>query len=164
VPEAIVLRNGQALRLAPGRPEVIAEVPSGRLAVDGKSLVSPQGPLMRARRRLGHNGTVMASLMLGPDDALLAPPALSLSGVAEGEEGPLAGQVAAAVAADFAKLTRRMRRDDRAIEDATRQVIAKTLRDAVGRRPVIGVHILRSPRLDSLAAARPDYDEREVVA
>ena len=39
VPQAVVLENGHMVRLAPGRAEIIDEVPSGRLYLDGRVLV-----------------------------------------------------------------------------------------------------------------------------
>ena len=39
VPQAMVPENGQMFRLAPGRPELIDEVPSGRIHMDGRVLV-----------------------------------------------------------------------------------------------------------------------------
>ena len=39
VPEAVVIQNGQMLRLAPGKAEIIDEVRSGRIHLDGRVLV-----------------------------------------------------------------------------------------------------------------------------
>src|SRR5262249_47757757 len=42
VPQAIIAVNGQMVRLAPGRAEIIDETPAGRLHLDGKLLISEQ--------------------------------------------------------------------------------------------------------------------------
>ncbi len=50
VPQVLVCRNGDLVRLAPDGPEIIDEVPSGRLYKDGSLLVSAES---KTRRRRG---------------------------------------------------------------------------------------------------------------
>src|SRR4029078_2335350 len=45
-------RNGDLVRLAPGRPEVIDEVPSGRLYKDGALLIQVEARTADDRKRL----------------------------------------------------------------------------------------------------------------
>ncbi len=64
VPQAIVLQNGQMLRLAPGRAEIVDETPSGRLHLDGKVLVEEGKGHARARGMLGYAGLVAVTIPL----------------------------------------------------------------------------------------------------
>ncbi|MBT6427372.1 MAG: ribonuclease J, partial [Rhodospirillaceae bacterium] len=57
VPEAMVIENGQALRLTPGAVEVVAEVQSGRCFVDGDVVVPANDDGVRARRKLMFSGS-----------------------------------------------------------------------------------------------------------
>ena len=43
VPQVLICRNGDLVRLAPGGAEIIDEVPSGRLYKDGSLLVERRG-------------------------------------------------------------------------------------------------------------------------
>jgi ribonuclease J len=52
VPEALAPRNGDLIRLAPGSPAVVDEVPAGRLYVDGSTLIESEDEALRERRRL----------------------------------------------------------------------------------------------------------------
>ena len=61
VPQALVAENGDVIRLAPGPAEIVAEVPSGRLGLDGKAwsgwrrraAAAPPDELQRPHHGLG---------------------------------------------------------------------------------------------------------------
>jgi ribonuclease J len=62
IPETVVQKNGDLVRLAPGRPGKIAEVRAGRLVLDGDIIAPADGEAMAMRRRLAFNGLVMVAL------------------------------------------------------------------------------------------------------
>ena len=64
VPEAVVIGNGQMLRLAPGRAEIIDETPSGRIYLDGRVLVDESHDHMRERRAMSFAGVISVTLAL----------------------------------------------------------------------------------------------------
>ena len=64
VPQALVPPNGQLFRLAPGRAELIDEVPSGRIHLDGRVLVAEGEGLAKGRRALGFAGLIAITLVL----------------------------------------------------------------------------------------------------
>src|SRR5499427_3709558 len=57
-------RNGDLLRLAPGEPAIIDEVPAGRLYKDGSLLVEAEARTVADRRRLGFVGIVSVALVI----------------------------------------------------------------------------------------------------
>jgi ribonuclease J len=77
VPETFVAPNGTVLRLAPGPAEVVDEVFSGRLALDGNRLISMGGSVLRERRVMMHNGTAVATLVVDRNGTLQADPQIS---------------------------------------------------------------------------------------
>ena len=62
IPHTIVQQNGDIVRLAPGTPETIAKVRSGRLVLDGDLIVPADGETMAARRRIMRDGVVVVAL------------------------------------------------------------------------------------------------------
>lgn len=62
IPNTIVQKNGDLVRLAPGRPGKFGEVHSGRLVLDGDIIIPADGDAIVARRRLAHNGVVMVAV------------------------------------------------------------------------------------------------------
>ena len=67
VADARIVANGAALRLAPGTPEIVGQVPVGRLGLDGKRLVALDDGLMTQRRRMNFSGLAFVSLGLDED-------------------------------------------------------------------------------------------------
>ena len=59
---AIDQKNGDLVRLAPGRPGKFGEVHSGRLLLDGDVIIPANGEAVVMRRRLAYNGVVMVAV------------------------------------------------------------------------------------------------------
>jgi len=62
IPENIVQKNGDIVRLAPGRPGKLAEVRNGRLVLDGDIIVPADGEAITMRRRLARDGLLVVVL------------------------------------------------------------------------------------------------------
>ena len=77
VPQAMVPENGQMLRLAPGRAEIIDEMPSGRIFLDGRIRVPGGEGLARGRRAMAFAGFIAITLVLDQRGRLAADAAFS---------------------------------------------------------------------------------------
>jgi ribonuclease J len=62
IPQTVVQRNGDLVRLAPGRPGKVSEVRAGRLVLDGDIIVPADGEAIVMRRRIAYNGVVMVAV------------------------------------------------------------------------------------------------------
>ena len=58
----IMQKNGDLVRIAPGRPGKFGEVRAGRLVLDGDIIAPADGEAMAMRRRIAHNGVVMVAV------------------------------------------------------------------------------------------------------
>ncbi|MEM6826931.1 MAG: ribonuclease J [Pseudomonadota bacterium] len=65
IPNNILQKNGEIVKLAPGTPGVIAPVVSGRLVLDGDIIAPGDGEAVNSRRRLAHEGLVVVVLARG---------------------------------------------------------------------------------------------------
>ncbi len=163
VPYAMTIRNGDMLRLAPGEPKRIAQVPVGRLAVADGSLVPVQGPLMQTRRRLMHNGTALVSVALDADGMLAAPPRVVLLGVAEDADGARARAAEAAVDTAVGRLPRRAAAADETVRETARLAVRRSLAQFSSRRPLIEVQLLRVGRGRAPAAQPAALEDKDAV-
>jgi len=68
VPRQVVQKNGDIVRLAPGKPGKIAETRTGRLVLDGDIIVSADGEAITMRRRMARDGVVL--VVLGPQGSI----------------------------------------------------------------------------------------------
>lgn len=64
IPQSVFQRNGQIVRLAPGKPKVIDHVRSGRLVLDGDVILSADGETLNQRRKLSVNGHISVAVAL----------------------------------------------------------------------------------------------------
>ncbi len=55
-------KNGDIVRLAPGRPETLAQIHTGRLVLDGDIIVPADGDAVTMRRRLSRDGLLIVVL------------------------------------------------------------------------------------------------------
>lgn len=62
IPAAVFQRNGDLVRLAPGKPGKIDEVRTGRLVLDGDMIVPANGDAVVMRRRLSQAGVVTVAV------------------------------------------------------------------------------------------------------
>jgi len=146
VPEAVAPNNGDLIRLAPGPAEVIDEVPSGRLFVDGMTLLQPEDEALRDRKRLAAEGAVNIALAVSEKGGIVAGPNVSVRGLgAEDEEDmELALEELERVAsAAFSKLNRGERDDDDLVEATIMRAVRKAAEKVWRKRPLVDVSVLR---------------------
>lgn len=142
VPEAVEMRNGAVLRLAPGPAEIVDHVPVGRLALDGSTLISVDADPLRERRRLMREGAIFLTLVVDRGGALMTDPRWRAEGVhmdTNGEEADLEKAVASAVTA----LPAGQRQDDETVREVARLVVRRHFRRAHDKRPTVVVELVR---------------------
>ncbi len=142
VPQAILTRNGEVVKLAPGPATVLGEVPTGRLVADGKQLLPATGEAIRSRHRMTFNGAALATLVLDGDGRLRVPPQVTVQGLAEDDEA-MTAELQQRVAEAVNELSARERRDDAAVREAARLAVRRSLRASNGKKPVTEVHVVR---------------------
>ena len=147
VPQAIEVRNGDVLRLAPAPAEVIDEVPTGRLVLENDGLIAAGDDLFRTRRRLMAHGTVLVGLVLDGYGTLLAAPQLSTFGAVDLEREPrLKETVQTAIEDAVEELDDNAALDDEQIRTAVRVAVRRAFKLVREKRPIIEIQITRLDR------------------
>jgi ribonuclease J len=144
VPEVLVCRNGDLVRLAPGPAEIIGEVPSGRLYKDGALLLEAETRTVAARRRLAFAGIVTVALALSEKGALVADPEIELIGIPETDAGgrPMDEIARDAVEEAFEALPKPRRRDPDEVAEAVRRAVRAAIAERWNKKPICHVHVL----------------------
>jgi ribonuclease J len=152
VEHAMLIENGDVLRLAPDAPAVVDEVPVGRMVPETESLVGAGDDLYRTRRRLMNHGTVLVGVVLDDQGSVLAPPQLTPLGAFELESfAERRLDVREAVTDAIEDLSDEAVRDDDRIRDVVRNALRQALDLPRHRRPIVEVQITRL-NADMLAA------------
>ena len=144
VPNTVVATNGRMVRLAPGNPKIIDAVETGRLALDGERVISIDSPVLRERRRVLYQGSVVASLVLDGAGELLADPQLTLTGLADDANvEELTDGILDAIEDAIDRLPKAQLRSDGAVEEAARLAVRRTVQGLVGKKPTTDIHLTR---------------------
>jgi ribonuclease J len=131
VPQAVVALNGQMVRLAPGRAEIIDETPSGRLHLDGRILTHEDEGFARARRSLSYAGFIGVTLVLDRKGRLAADPMLHMEGIPDAVLEPVRAAVARVAG------SKRGRGED--FEEQVRIAARRAANEIWGKKPVVRV-------------------------
>jgi ribonuclease J len=144
VPKVLVCKNGDQVRLAPGEPAIVEQVPSGRLYKDGKILEDQNARAVVARRRLAFAGSAFVALALTEQGELADDPQIDLVGIPErNAAGELMDELIYDVAvATFENLPRAKRRDSDAVGEAVRRAVRSAIAEQWGKKTICVVHVL----------------------
>jgi ribonuclease J len=144
VPNVVVCRNGDLVRIAPGPPGIVDEIPSGRLYKDGSILISAEAKTIAGRRRLSFSGVISVALAVTDKGVLAADPEVDLTGIpdkdADGES--LAEAAYDAVMSTFESLPKPRRRDPDSVAEAVRRAVRSAIAQRWRKKPVCHVHVL----------------------
>jgi ribonuclease J len=142
--DVLVCRNGDLIKLAPGVPDIIDELPSGRLYKDGKLLISAEGRTLSERRKLSFSGIVSVALAVTEKGALVADPEVDLAGIPEtGANGESLAEIAYdAVMKTFESLPRPQRSDPDSVAEAVRRGVRAALAVPWGKKPMCHVQVV----------------------
>jgi len=144
VPQVLLCRNGDLVRLAPDTAEIIDELPSGRLYKDGSLLIEADARTVAARRRLGFSGVVSVAIAVNDKGALAAYPEVEVIGLPETDAaGTPLGEIARrAVDETFETLPKPRRRDPDELAESLRRAVRAAIAERWGKKPICHVHVL----------------------
>ncbi|MBR7619865.1 ribonuclease J [Phenylobacterium sp. 20VBR1] len=146
VPQTVSPRNGDMVRLAPGRAEIIDEVQAGRIYVDGGMLTPENGDALRERRHAAFNGMLAVSVALDPRGKIVSGPQVRALGLPAEPDYPMddmMDDLADEAERAMDRLKGEERDDDEAIEKAISRAVKKASQRVWGRRPVVETTVLR---------------------
>jgi ribonuclease J len=137
IPQAVVVQNGDMLRLAPGRAMVIDEVPAGRVYMDGRVMTEADAGLTRHRRAMAFAGFIGITLALDGKSRIAGEPSFFFEGIPADVQEPVRDAVAATVKRHNPK-----RADEEDLKEQIRRAGRRAANDAWGKKPVTRVEIL----------------------
>src|SRR5712671_695023 len=137
-------RNGDLVRLAPGAPEIVDEVPAGRLYKDGTLLIAAETRTVAERKRMAFSGMVMVSIAVDDKGQLVADPEVELSGIPEltAAGAPMFQVAGDAVLQTIETLPRARRRDPDSVAEAIRRGVRAAIGSHWRKKPNVTVHVL----------------------
>ena len=144
VPKVLICRNGDLVKLGPGDPGIIEQLPSGRLYKDGSILEDAKSRAVVERRRLAFAGCAFIAIAVTEKGELADDPEIDLVGIPEKNT---AGEVIDEIVFDVVVSTveglpRARRRDPDAMAESVRRAVRGTINEHWGKKPLCYVHVL----------------------
>jgi len=145
VPRVLTCRNGDLVKLGPGTPGIIDQLPSGRLYKDGTILEDSKSRAVVERRRMGFAGCVFVAMAMTEKGELVDDPEVDLVGVPEKNTAGEAFDdiVFDVVVSTIEGLPRARRRDPDAAAESVRRAVRAALSEQWGKKPLCLVHVLQ---------------------
>ena len=134
IPHQVVQKNGDIVRLAPGKPGKLAEVRSGRLVLDGDIIAPADGDAITMRRRIAGEGVLVVVLARG------SRPVIEAVGLPLDEDLPeFLAEASEDVLNAIKRLKGRDAKDESAIREAARLAARRAAQRWSGKRPQVRV-------------------------
>ncbi|RCL00113.1 MAG: ribonuclease J [Candidatus Tokpelaia sp. JSC189] len=139
------IRNGDVLRLAPGRAEVIDQAPVGRLYKDGNLLGNEDELGIRERRKLSYVGHVAISLLFDQSHELMGKPKLIALGLPETDgQGTFLEEILLnSIKYTVDNIPKLRRRDEGVVRKAARKAVHSAVNEIWGKKTIVTVFLHR---------------------
>lgn len=138
IPDAVVQKNGDIVRLAPGAPGKIDEIEAGRLVLDGDIIVPANGDAITMRRRLAREGVIIVAL-----DKDLAPQVEGVGIPLDEDYAEFVEEAEADIADAIKRLKGKTAREPAQIYEAARLAARRAATRWSGKRPQVRVILPR---------------------
>ena len=141
IPFSFSLNDGQMIVLKK-TPEIVGEVPSGILAVDGNQIVPLNADVLKKRRKMMDEGTAVLTLVVDHNAQVVGVPQLSTFGLMADDEA-VKGELGQAIASALAEIEPERAGEDGLIKDKMRHVVRSFLKEHFGKKPLLEIHLIR---------------------
>jgi ribonuclease J len=144
VPKVLICRNGDLVKLGPGDPGIIEQLPSGRLYKDGSILEEAKSRAVVERRKLAFAGCAFIAIAVTEKGELADDPEVDLVGIPEkNTAGEIIDEIVFdAVVSTVEGLPRARRRDPDAMAESVRRAVRSVINEQWGKKPLCYVHVL----------------------
>lgn len=139
------VRNGDMLKLAPGKPEVVDQAPHGRIFKDGNLIGDYEEMGIGDRRKLAFVGHVAVSILLDSRYDFQGDPEVEPFGLPQfDDEGEDMGDTLYdAVLGAVESIPRARRKDLGMVREAVRRAVRSTANEIWGKKPVVTVFLTK---------------------
>ncbi len=145
IEDVLLPEDGRIMRIIPGPLEIVGEVQSGQLHVDGRLVVPGEKGPVRARRKLSFVGIVVVSVALDLKGNVRGPAQIITEGLPEKTPDDAYFEDLLLDAADDAleQMSRARRRIDEAVIETLRLAVRRAAAAEWGKKPVVHVIVQR---------------------
>lgn len=142
VEKTLIVKDGDIVRFAPEEPCVLGRVRTGVLAVDAKKIIPVNADVIRKRRKMINEGTVIVTLVLDKKGDIVGQAQVSAVGLLDSDSEDMTA-LKQSVREEIEALPAEKRRDDTVISDTVKAGVRKSVMETHGRKPMVETHLVR---------------------
>ena len=142
ISQTVIPKDGDVISFGADKAEVIGSVQSGLMAMDGRKIIPVNADVLKKRRRMLEDGTVVATVVLDKKNAVVGSVQISATGLIDAQS-PEMSVLDEGIKAALSSLTPARLKDDGSVADAVKAAVRKTVMENHGRRPMVDVHLVR---------------------
>lgn len=142
ISQTVIPKDGDVISFGADKAEVIGSVQSGLMAMDGRKIIPVNADVLKKRRRMLEDGTVVATVVLDKKNAVVGSVQISATGLIDAQS-PEMSVLDEGIKTALSSLTPARLKDDGSVADAVKAAIRKTVMENHGRRPMVDVHLVR---------------------
>ena len=143
IKKGLILKNGLMLKIAPGEPKVIGEIPSGRLMLDGKKIIPINEDAIKNRKKMLYNGTILISILLNKSNKIVSKPIISSRGFFNNENIKTFEKNLSNNLHNIIKEYKNKKFFEKSFKDKIVLFSHKYFRKSLDMKPVIEIHLLK---------------------
>ena len=141
----IKVSNGEIIRLAPGEPQVVDKVTSGRVYLDGKVLIDNDSPVLKERRNMAANGYMEITVLISKNGQIKNNPIITLRGI------PFIDEDASEIEYDLEDVVMdtcksfnlNNSKQEKNLIDTLKGNCRKLINDKSGKKPFVNINLVR---------------------
>jgi ribonuclease J len=141
----IKVSNGEIIRLAPGEPQVVDKVTSGRVYLDGKVLIDNDSPVLKERRNMAANGYMEITVLISKNSQIKNNPIITLKGI------PFIDEDASEIEYDLEDVVMdtcksfnlNNSKQEKNLIDTLKGNCRKLINDKSGKKPFVNINLVR---------------------
>ena len=143
IKSGLILKNGLLLKIAPGEPKVLGEIPSGRLMLDGKKIIPINEEAIKNRKKMLYNGTILISLALNKKNKIISKPVISSKGFFNNENIKNFEKNLASIINSFLKELQNKKFIEEPLKEKINAFSRKFFKKSLDMKPIIEIHIIK---------------------
>jgi ribonuclease J len=136
--------NGDMIRLWPGEPAIIEQIPTGRLFKDGDVVIAANEPAVQERRKLSFAGIVSVAIAIDERGDAAGEAEVAIAGLPQhGKDGDAFEDIIGEAVDDVvASLSRQKRRDVDLLESAVERAVRAAVNEQWNKKPLVHVMVM----------------------
>ena len=141
----VKVSNGEIIRLAPGEPQVVDKVTSGRVYLDGKVLIDNDSPVLKERRNMAANGYMEITVLISKNGQIKNNPIITLKGIPfiEEDASEIEYDLEDVVMDTCKNFNLNNSKQEKNLIDTLKGNCRKLINDKSGKKPFVNINLVR---------------------